>query len=179
MRRECRERFPHHSGLVNPTCMTCMTHMPRCMSGSLTRGKRARHSQRMRNRQFCVSGKKPIALLTTSNHSEKNTFIYFVHYNRLGWHTAMQLMSIYHTFETINPPPRLRTQLSHQYHIWKKNVTFIACLACTCKWLDGNIFVVYAGNPCFSPVELILQYIPRNMHTVLLCFALLWLCNRS
>ena len=24
-----------------------------------------------------------------------------------------------------------------------------------------------------------LQYIPRNMHTVLLCFALLWLCNRS
>ena len=23
------------------------------------------------------------------------------------------------------------------------------------------------------------QYIPRNMHTVLLCFALLWLCNRS
>ena len=24
-----------------------------------------------------------------------------------------------------------------------------------------------------------IQYIPKNMHTVLLCFALLWLCNRS
>ena len=24
-----------------------------------------------------------------------------------------------------------------------------------------------------------LQYIPRNMHTILFCFALLWLCNRS
>ena len=24
-----------------------------------------------------------------------------------------------------------------------------------------------------------IQYIPRNMHTVLLCFALLWSCNRS
>ena len=24
-----------------------------------------------------------------------------------------------------------------------------------------------------------IQYIPWNMHTVLLCFALLWLCNRS
>ena len=24
-----------------------------------------------------------------------------------------------------------------------------------------------------------IEYIPRNMHTVLLCFALLWLCNRS
>ena len=33
------------------------------------------------------------------------------------------------------------------------------------------------------PSEVILkewiQYIPRNMHTVLLCFALLWLCKRS
>ena len=26
---------------------------------------------------------------------------------------------------------------------------------------------------------MLVQYIPRNMHTVLLCFALLWLCNRS
>ena len=25
---------------------------------------------------------------------------------------------------------------------------------------------------------MLVQYIPRNMHTVLLCFALLWLCNR-
>ena len=29
------------------------------------------------------------------------------------------------------------------------------------------------------PIAPYLQYIPRNMHTVLLCFALLWLCNRS
>ena len=29
-------------------------------------------------------------------------------------------------------------------------------------------------SPCTK-----VQYIPRNMHTVLLCFALLWLCNRS
>ena len=28
-------------------------------------------------------------------------------------------------------------------------------------------------------ITVMLQYIPRNMHTVLLCFALLWLCNRS
>ena len=33
---------------------------------------------------------------------------------------------------------------------------------CFVRWRDGQI-----------------QYIPRNMHTVLLCFALLWLCNRS
>ena len=49
---------------------TCLTHVPWCMSGSLTSGflwnrlreKRSRHSRRMRNPQFCVSGKRPIGL---------------------------------------------------------------------------------------------------------------------
>ena len=48
---------------------TCVTHVPWCMPGSLTnssiwsrwRGKRSRHSWRMRNPQFSVSGKRPIA----------------------------------------------------------------------------------------------------------------------
>ena len=47
---------------------TCVTHVPWCMPGSLTsgflwnrwRGKRSRHSRRMRNPRFCVSGKRPI-----------------------------------------------------------------------------------------------------------------------
>ena len=47
---------------------TCVTHMPWCMPGSLTsgfrwsrwRGKRFRHSRRMRNTQFYVSGKRPM-----------------------------------------------------------------------------------------------------------------------
>ena len=39
---------------------TCATHVPWCMSGSLTRGggKRSQHSRRMRNTQYCVSGQK-------------------------------------------------------------------------------------------------------------------------
>ena len=57
---------------------TCVTHVPWCMPGSLTsgflwnrwRGKRSWHSRRMRNMQFYVSGKRPIAytldLLTLS-----------------------------------------------------------------------------------------------------------------
>ena len=48
---------------------TCVTHVPWCMLGSLTngfrwsrwRGKRSRHSQRMRNPQIYVSGKRSIA----------------------------------------------------------------------------------------------------------------------
>ena len=48
---------------------TCVTHVPWCMPGSLTSGflwnrrrgkKRSRHSRRMRNLQFYVSGKRPI-----------------------------------------------------------------------------------------------------------------------
>ena len=47
---------------------TCVTHMPGCMPGSLTsrflwsrwRWERSRHSRRMRNPHFCVSGKGPI-----------------------------------------------------------------------------------------------------------------------
>ena len=40
---------------------TCVTHVPWCMSGSLTRqwcGKCPRHSRRMRNSRFYVSGKR-------------------------------------------------------------------------------------------------------------------------
>ena len=48
---------------------TCVTHVPRCMLGSLTsgflwsgwQGKRSRHSRRMRNPQFSVSDKRPIS----------------------------------------------------------------------------------------------------------------------
>ena len=72
MRQECRERFPRHQlqriPLVSNPGMhhgTCVTHVPWCMSGSLTRcgrGKRSRHSRRMRNPQLCVSGKRPIVM---------------------------------------------------------------------------------------------------------------------
>ena len=47
---------------------TCVTNMPWCMTGSLTggflysrwRGKRSRHSRRMSNLQFYVTGKRPM-----------------------------------------------------------------------------------------------------------------------
>ena len=49
---------------------TCVTHVPRYMPGSLIsgflwsrwRGKRSWHSRRMRNPQFYVSGKRPMAM---------------------------------------------------------------------------------------------------------------------
>ena len=53
---------------------TCVTHVQWCMAGSLTscflwsrwRGKRSRHSRRMRNTQFYVSGKRPMVKIKQS-----------------------------------------------------------------------------------------------------------------
>ena len=58
---------------------TCVTHVPWCMPGSLTsgflwsrcRGKRSRHSRRMHNPQFCVSGKRSMQLTTLYYNSER------------------------------------------------------------------------------------------------------------
>ena len=51
---------------------TCVTHLPSCMQGSLTsgflrsrwRGRCSRHSLRMHNLQFSISGKRPMVLIT-------------------------------------------------------------------------------------------------------------------
>ena len=72
MRRECRERFPspHRISNLDMYHGTCVTHVPWCMPGSLTsgflgsqwRGKRSRHSRRICNPHFYVSGKRPMVL---------------------------------------------------------------------------------------------------------------------
>ena len=61
---------------------TCMTHVPGCMPESLTsgilcswwRGKRSRHSRRMRNPQFYISGKRPMGMIISlqQNKSKQN-----------------------------------------------------------------------------------------------------------
>ena len=60
---------------------TCVTHVPWCMLGSLIsgflwswwRGKRSRHSRRMRNPQFHVSGKR---LIATSHATGRSNDLY-------------------------------------------------------------------------------------------------------
>ena len=69
MRWECRERFSHHPGLAIPTLITARAWRTWCMPGSLTSGflwsrwwgKLSRHSGRMCNPEFYVSGKRTIA----------------------------------------------------------------------------------------------------------------------
>ena len=60
---------------------TCVAHVPRCMPGSLTsgslwsrcHGRRSRHSRRMRNPQFYVSGKRPMWRDIYTRHDRKIT----------------------------------------------------------------------------------------------------------
>ena len=72
MRRECRERFPRHRRWAIPTCITARasrTCRDACRDRQLSvsfeiggGGKRSQHSRRMRNLQFYVSGKRPMAV---------------------------------------------------------------------------------------------------------------------
>ena len=71
---------------------TCVTHVPWCMSGSLTsdfirwRGKRSRHSRRMRNPQFYVSGKRLMAVMCRT---PRQYYIY-VAFSILGLSKSLQ-----------------------------------------------------------------------------------------
>ena len=69
MRLECWERFPTTDFKVNrwlaiPTCITAVRHARAVMHVGIVnpwrRGKRSRHSRRMRNPQFYVSGRYPL-----------------------------------------------------------------------------------------------------------------------
>ena len=70
---------------------TCVTHVSWCMPGSLTNGflwnrRRGKRSRRMRNLQFCVSGKRPMAFHSKCSTFKENAFwkylwnvSYFIH----------------------------------------------------------------------------------------------------
>ena len=102
MHRECREPYPRHHGLA---ILTCVTHVPWCMSGSLTSGfhgsrweKRSRHSRHMRKPQFHVSGKRPMDDSDTSNifACTRNSWL-FHSFIYLSWHAhRWRIQYIYH-----------------------------------------------------------------------------------
>ena len=63
------EFFPHHRGLAIPSCITARAYARTVMHTEIANwwfplksvaGKRSRHSRRMRNPQYYVSGKRPI-----------------------------------------------------------------------------------------------------------------------
>ena len=89
MRRECRERFPRHriqrKPLVNDPGMhhgTCVTHVPWCMSGSLTRGGGENvpgipGACATRNSTYLAKGPWDGVSLSTLSHGDKITCVTF------------------------------------------------------------------------------------------------------
>ena len=89
---------------------TGVTHIPWCMSELLTsgflwsrwRGKRSRHSRRMRNPQFCVSGMRPILskVTNTGTGSTKLIVAMLVSHQEEGFeratHSCVYQKSIYY-----------------------------------------------------------------------------------
>ena len=88
MRRECWEDFPRHRVLAIQTCIkarvwrtchdACWDHF---LEVSFEVGgweKRSQHSQRMRNSQFYVSGKRPIDDTSTTKQSTTKWCAYFM-----------------------------------------------------------------------------------------------------
>ena len=91
MRRECRERFPRLRlqrkllvSMPHGTCATPVMHVG--IANPWWRGKRSRHSWRMRNPQFYVSGKRPIRCHIV------NPFEIFCRHGRTGKKTSDKRM---------------------------------------------------------------------------------------
>ena len=82
MRRECQERFPCHRRWR--TCRNaCRDRYLAVSFKSRWRGKRSRHSRRMRNPQFHVSGKKSIA---EKNAQTRHNPVLYLREKKWKWH---------------------------------------------------------------------------------------------
>ena len=99
MRRECRERFPRHRLKKKPWSRHASRHVRHAravMHVGITiprwRGKRSRHSRRMRNPQCYVSGKRPMSWLF-------HLYDISSHGNRyLGWPSHWDEEKDHHTY---------------------------------------------------------------------------------
>ena len=158
MRRECRERFPRHRFqrklLVSDPDMhhgTCVTHVPWCMSGSLNRGgggKRSRHSRRMRNSQFYVSGKRPMSRRLQG----PNLFVY------ISYHKSRMPLDQYIKLG----PYKFSLQASVHHHGYSMNsghyTASINCCGKTFHWNDNKITECYITDTYNSSTAYILLY---------------------
>ena len=96
---------------------TCVTHVPWCKPGFLTSSfltsrwleKRSRHYRRMRNRQFYVSGKRPIGFIAVLR-----GFMWSM------WHLASEFLHCHWVSRMITQVPR-----KFLWRIWVKSIGII------------------------------------------------------
>ena len=174
MRREWRERFPPPPRFSVPDMHhgTCVTQVPWCMPGSLTsgflwswwRGKCSRHSRRMRNPRFCVSGKRPMGFAgllkrLTSPYTAYNldiTTLKFSHVNELYISQSYLYDILCGIFEIY---PKYLTHVSDDIIFYPK-LNFLPCHYCDrrqdhlCSWasFNGPLYQIrkISGCACFG-----------------------------
>ena len=114
---------------------TCVMHVPLCLPGSATggflcswwRGKLSRHSQRMRNQQYCVYGKRPISTVTWTHHFHVTfllTFPSFILLVSKGWwawkiRMKMWFLEIFFYLECTAQHFRVYTKYSRR---WRRTI---------------------------------------------------------
>ena len=125
MRRGCRERFPRPPRVIDPDMHhgTCVKHVPWCMSGSITSGfvwsrwwgKRSRHSRRMRNPQFYISGKRPMkwSVVCPSIHLFNQ-----LARQALGWGLLSQFPP-FHYFPNFSALSKHTLDIEYHVYIWQ------------------------------------------------------------
>ena len=139
MRRECRERFPPPPRVGDPDMHhgTCVTRVLWCMPGSLTsgflwyrwRGKRSRHSRRMRNLQCYVSGKMPMQWISLKNK--------MLHNRRYLLQTTKPLLMTTGNLRAANNACIVQKEYSIQDSTYTDNI----CRKCV-AWLYSTIITV-------------------------------------
>ena len=145
---------------------TCVTHVPWCMPGSLTsgffwirsQGKRSRHSRRMRNPQFYISGKRPM------NFPQRlGANIYVIHSQTMAQSAGIIIgTNIWIISHEINPwVPIYKLHLKRYAKLWGVDVLvcrrssvsmfwFVEVFVCWCFGLSTFRFVDSSVCRCFS-----------------------------
>ena len=143
---------------------TCVTHVPWWMLGSITSGfllnrfwgKRSRHSRRMRNPQFYISGKRPIPVVS------RDLFIYVLQ----CWFTSngatvrspqCQRSNLKGNVMSTDSKPRPNTKRSHRVHISWDQLLYHNIVWATWHQEGWAEFIVSSSQICkvfsFTPLS--------------------------
>ena len=167
---------------------TCVTHVPGCMPGSLSsgflwtrwRGKRSRHSRRMRYPQFYVSGKR---CMGQHHHAEANSF------DKKPDHTPLTTIALGHgKFRPFSklimwlgcPTMTIRLHSASDFHMFLQEI--VRWLLYDCVLLPlGMILCVAYNCKRQGPIDYVLEsrYISRLYRYTqefvnLLCIIIPW-----
>ena len=143
----------------------CVAHVPWCMSGSLTRGwrgKRSQNSQRMRNPQLYVSGKRPMYYYIHEDTRHRDDWrismdwwskqeLGFIMSSRTKMVPTLQILTTLKVFHWLKPLFLLYTEVSLTISWEDKDLSLSKDMAkssgiCIYSNTNVHIIVIYVGK---------------------------------